>query len=131
MGAPPPRAKKEAGAAPESVAEVPAAPTPKDEAPVETVQAETAPAPPEPAKPEPLATVERPKPVITTLPPAPTIHKTEVKTLVKKSEPANAKAAPAPQPGDDGVSAAELRRTKSSPLVRKIEIGRASCRERV
>jgi 2-oxoglutarate dehydrogenase E2 component (dihydrolipoamide succinyltransferase) len=40
--------------------------------------------------------------------------------LVKKSEPANAKAAPAPQRSDDGVSAADLRRTKSSPLVRKI-----------
>src|SRR5439155_2496069 len=56
----------------------------------------------------------------TSPPPSPTIHKTEVKTLVKKSEPANAKAAPAPQPGDDGASAADLRRTKSSPLVRKI-----------
>src|SRR5207237_8952649 len=78
-------------------------------------------APPEAAKAEQPATVERPKPVITSAPsPPPTIHKVEVNTLVKKSEPASAKAAPAPQPGDDGVSSAELRRTKSSPLVRKI-----------
>jgi 2-oxoglutarate dehydrogenase E2 component (dihydrolipoamide succinyltransferase) len=89
-------------------------------APVETVAA-----PPEPAKTESQATVERPKPVITTAPPPPPPpHKTEVKTLVKKSEPAEASkvaaAAPAPQPGGDGASAEELRRTKSSPLVRKI-----------
>jgi 2-oxoglutarate dehydrogenase E2 component (dihydrolipoamide succinyltransferase) len=122
-GATPPPAKEEASAAPDSVAEAPAAPPAKEEgpaAPVETVQAETAAALPEPAQPEPSATVERPKPVITSPPPAPTIHKTEVKTLVKKSEPANTKAAPAPQRSDDGVSAADLRRTKSSPLVRKI-----------
>ena len=79
---------------------------------------------PEP-KAEAPAAVERPKPVITTTevsapktaaPPA--THKTEVKPLVKKSEPA-----PAVSPrGDDGSSASadELRRTKSSPLVRKI-----------
>src|SRR5258708_27002977 len=122
-GSAPPPAKEEASAAPDSVVEAPAAPSAKEEvpaAPVETVQAETAAAPPEPAQPEPSATVERPKPVITSPPPAPTIHKTEVKTLVKKSEPTSAKTAPAPQSSDDGVSAAELRRTKSSPLVRKI-----------
>jgi pyruvate dehydrogenase E2 component (dihydrolipoamide acetyltransferase) len=90
-------------------------------------------APPEPAKPEPAATVERPKPLITsepaprTAPPSPPpsvapSHKTEVKTLVKKSEPASTGivgGAP-PQRTDDGASAEELRRTKSSPLVRKI-----------
>jgi len=78
------------------------------------------------------ATVERPKPLITsepaprtaTPPPPPTVapaHKTEVKTLVKKSDPASTSAgAPEPQPSGEGASAAELRRTKSSPLVRKI-----------
>lgn len=85
---------------------------------------------PEPAKPEPTATVEQPKPAITSEPAAKpatpptsasTTHKTEIKTLVKKSEPANvAKAAPVPQQSGDGASADELRRTKSSPLVRKI-----------
>lgn len=93
-------------------------------APVETVAA-----PPEAAKTESQATVERPKPVITSepapkAPPPPPPHKTEVKTLVKKSEPAGASkiaaAAPTPQRSDDGASAEELRRTKSSPLVRKI-----------
>jgi 2-oxoglutarate dehydrogenase E2 component (dihydrolipoamide succinyltransferase) len=55
----------------------------------------------------------------TTTPPS--SHKTEVKTLVKKSEGATAPTS-APQRRDDGqtASAEELRRTKSSPLVRKI-----------
>jgi 2-oxoglutarate dehydrogenase E2 component (dihydrolipoamide succinyltransferase) len=115
-----PPAKEESSAVPDSPAEAPAAPPAKEEtaaAPPETVQAE---APAEPAKPEPPATVDRPKPVITSASPAPTTHKTEVKTLVKKSEPAHAKAAPPPSHSEDGASAAELRRTKSSPLVRKI-----------
>jgi pyruvate dehydrogenase E2 component (dihydrolipoamide acetyltransferase) len=104
----------------------PAEPPREETAPA---SAETAAPPPEPAKPEPSATVERPKPVITsepaaktvTAPPPPPVgtpHKTEIKTLVKKGEPA--KAAPAPQRSGDGASAEELRRTKSSPLVRKI-----------
>ena len=116
-----PPAKEESSAVPDSPAEAPAAPPAKEEAAapsIETVQPETTAAPPEPAKPEPPATVERPKPVIASAPPAPTTHKTEVKTLVKKSEPAN--AAPPPPRSDDGASAADLRRTKSSPLVRKI-----------
>jgi len=79
---------------------------------------------PEPPKAEAPAAVERPKPVITTTEhgapaaPPPPAHKTEVKPLVKKSEP----TPPAPTPRDDGstASAEELRRTKSSPLVRKI-----------
>src|SRR6266550_639074 len=115
-----PPAKEESSAVPDSPAEAPAAPPAKAEAAassIETVQAETAAAPPEPAKPEPPTTVERPKPVITS---APTSHKTEVKTLVKKSEPAIAKVAPPPPRSEDGASAADLRRTKSSPLVRKI-----------
>jgi pyruvate dehydrogenase E2 component (dihydrolipoyllysine-residue acetyltransferase) len=74
-------------------------------------------------KAEAPAAVERPKPVITTTErgaptAAPPAHKTEVKPLVKKSEPTPA----APTSRDDGsaTSAEELRRTKSSPLVRKI-----------
>jgi pyruvate dehydrogenase E2 component (dihydrolipoamide acetyltransferase) len=92
----------------------------KESAPTETESSR-----PEPPKAEAPAAIERPKPVITTTehgapaaaapPPA---HKTEVKPLVKKSEPAPA----APTHRDDGsaTSAEELRRTKSSPLVRKI-----------
>src|ERR1700730_6262794 len=114
------RAGPQPNPAPESTAkEDPAAP-------VETVAA-----PPESAKTESQSTIERPKPVITTEPapkaappPPPPLHKTEVKTLVKKSEPADsskvAAAAPARQTGEDGAGAEELRRTKSSLLVRKI-----------
>jgi 2-oxoglutarate dehydrogenase E2 component (dihydrolipoamide succinyltransferase) len=82
--------------------------------------------PPESPQANAPAAVERPKPVITTTErgapaaaaPTPAAHKTEVKPLVKKSEPTPA----APTPRDDGstASAEELRRTKSSPLVRKI-----------
>jgi pyruvate dehydrogenase E2 component (dihydrolipoamide acetyltransferase) len=81
---------------------------------------------PESPKAEAPAAVERPKPVITTTEhgapaaaaPPPPAHKTEIKPLVKKSEPTPA----APTHRDDGsaTSAEELRRTKSSPLVRKI-----------
>lgn len=109
VGAAAPPAEKETATA--TSAETPAAST-------ETV---TAPAPPEPPKPEPAATIERPKPMITSEPAAPATHKTEVKTLVKKSDPGSAaKAATPSERTDDGASAAELRRTKSSPLVRKI-----------
>jgi 2-oxoglutarate dehydrogenase E2 component (dihydrolipoamide succinyltransferase) len=99
-----------------------------------------APAPSEKAEPEPEAAqstqaskpetppaIERPKPTITTeergapKAAAPSAaHKTEVKPLVKKSDAAKTPSA-APQRGDDGAATAEqLRRTKSSPLVRKI-----------
>jgi 2-oxoglutarate dehydrogenase E2 component (dihydrolipoamide succinyltransferase) len=81
-------------------------------------------APSESPKAEAPAAIERPKPVITTTEhgapaaaaPQPPAHKTEVKPLVKKSE-----TTPAAH-RDDGsaTSAEELRRTKSSPLVRKI-----------
>jgi len=78
--------------------------------------------PPEPAK-EAAAPVERPKPVISTVERgAPAASgKTEVKPLVKK-EDAGAKAPLAPARGDNGggTTAEELRRSKSSPLVRKI-----------
>jgi pyruvate dehydrogenase E2 component (dihydrolipoamide acetyltransferase) len=74
------------------------------------------------------ATVERPKPVITatergapkSASPAPST-KTEVKPLVKKSEPEQSpKSSPAPGDGVGELTAEELRRSKSSPLVRKI-----------
>jgi len=109
-----PPAKPETTAATESPAEAAAAP-------VEKVAAETAPAPaPAAAKPELPPTVERPKPVITSAPAPTALHRTEVKTLVKKGEAAGAPKAAAPERGGDGASAEELRRTKSSPLVRKI-----------
>ena len=111
------------GAKPAAAAETGApAPVEKPE-PEETAAAEPAQAP----KTETSAAIERPKPTITTeersAPRAatpPVAHKTEVKPLVKKSEAAKTPA-PAPQRGGDGAaSAEELRRTKSSPLVRKI-----------
>jgi len=89
---------------------------------VETAAAkeEETPAPEQPkteaAPPPPPPQIERPKPTITTTergaPPAP--GKTEVKPLHRRDAPAASR--------DDGGSAAaeDLRRTKSSPLVRKI-----------
>src|SRR5439155_25385367 len=112
-----PEAKTEAK--PETSAPEPtgAAPPAKAEAPA-----------PEPSKAEAPAAVERPKPVITTTergapkaaPPSPS--KTEVKPLVKRGEPARVPTALATQRRDDdgAPSAEELRRAKSSPLVRKI-----------
>ena len=112
---------KPASAAP-PVAEEPAAP-------VETTQAkeqETPPAaatqaPQTEAQPQPQS-VEPPKPPPAEIKPAtppPAAHKTEVKPLHRRDA-----AAPAPsaQPRGDGTSgsAEDLRRTKSSPLVRKI-----------
>ncbi len=83
---------------------------------------------PEPPKAEAPATVERPKPVITTIEhgaptaaaPPPSAHKTEVKPLVKKSEPPPPPAASPRHDDGSATTAEELRRTKSSPLVRKI-----------
>jgi len=92
-----------------------------------------APAPPAPepatveATPEPPPIVEPPQPVITAQPeprptpappPAPVAHKTEVKPLVRRADAGAAR--PAAQSGNGGATAEELRRTKSSPLVRKI-----------
>lgn len=81
---------------------------------------------PEAAPPPPPPQIERPKPTITTAergaPPAPG-SKTEVKPLHRRDEAAHKAPAAAPPPkGDDGgaTSAEDLRRTKSSPLVRKI-----------
>jgi len=122
-GAAPPAkesAKEEAAAAPAAPAAVSSPPAPAETS--TTAPAEHIP-PSAPAKPEPAATVERPKPVITSAPApaAPAAHKTEVKTLVKKGEPAGASKATAPPVRSvEGATAEELRRTKSSPLVRKI-----------
>ena len=116
------------GAKPNAESE-PASPAKEETtAPAETPAASVEAAPPEPAKLEPQATIDRPKPVITREPertaPAPspaTSHKTEVKPLVKKGEQGRApQAASAPVSSGDGAGAEELRRTKSSPLVRKI-----------
>jgi len=72
---------------------------------------------------EPPPAVERPKPVITAEPPAkpappPQAHKTEVKQLVKRTDAGVGK--PEARPGNGGATAEDLRRTKSSPLVRRI-----------
>ncbi len=114
------------GAGPQPQAETEAPAQEEAAAPVETPAAPAAAAPPEPAKAEAPATVERPKPVITSVPapPPPPPHKTEVKTLVRKSDsasaPASAASALTPERSGDEATAEELRRTKSSPLVRKI-----------
>ena len=96
--------------------EEPAVSPPETSAPAEASAPAATPAP------APSATIERPKPMITNAPvsAAPASHKTEIKPLVKKGESANVKAAPATEQPGDGSDAAELRRTKSSPLVRKI-----------
>jgi pyruvate dehydrogenase E2 component (dihydrolipoamide acetyltransferase) len=100
-------------------AEAPAPVAQEAEAPAEeakTVEPEPAPeqshepAPQQPQEPAPQV-VQPPAPAP---PPAPVAaHKTEVKPLHRRSD------APA-APGNDGPTAEELRRTKSSPLVRKI-----------
>jgi pyruvate dehydrogenase E2 component (dihydrolipoamide acetyltransferase) len=101
------------------------------EATTETADAtdQETPAPPEQPAPQaepPAPQIERPKPAITTAergaPRAPA-GKTEVKPLIRRDEAAHkAPAVAPPQRGDDGgaTSAEDLRRTKSSPLVRKI-----------
>ncbi len=79
------------------------------------------PAPPPPtapaAPPPPPAQVEAPKPAVAASEPAaskPGTGKLEVKPLVRRDAPA------APRVDGGAASAEELRRTKSSPLVRKI-----------
>ena len=70
---------------------------------------------------EPPAAVEPPRPPVTPEPakpaPPPVVHKTEVKQLVKRSD-AGARATT--QGDNGGDTAADLRRSKSSPLVRRI-----------
>ena len=97
-------ATTETAAAQEQETPAPAAAAPPP--PAEIKQAE--PAPPPPAAAEPAA-----QPA----PPA-LAHKTEVKQLVKRPDAAATKTASAGENG--GATAEELRRTKSSPLVRKI-----------
>src|SRR5689334_3029420 len=107
-----------AGAQPSGAPPAAAQPTPvvetakanEQEAPPEQPPAPAAPPPPPPPQ------IERPKPAITTAergaPPAPS--RTEVKPLHRRDAPTTPR-------GDGGSATAEdLRRTKSSPLVRKI-----------
>src|SRR6266568_370009 len=88
----------------------------------ETPVAAKAESPTQPPPPPP--TIERPKPTITTVEqgaPKAAPGKTEVKPLVRREEPAHRTEAPAPPRDDNGAqSAQELRRSKSSPLVRQI-----------
>ncbi|HEX5705278.1 MAG TPA: dihydrolipoamide acetyltransferase family protein [Pyrinomonadaceae bacterium] len=80
---------------------------------------------PEAAAPPAQPHIEPPKPTAPTAapsaPPAPS-GKTAVKPLHRRDEAAPKASAAAPQTGDQGgaTSAEDLRRTKSSPLVRKI-----------
>jgi len=86
-------------------------PAPEPETPpVETAPAEP-PAPVEP--PKPAGPPAKPAP-----PPPPVAHKTEVKHLVKRSDVSAGKTST--QAGNGGATAEDLRRTKSSPLVRRI-----------
>src|SRR5438874_2374754 len=117
-------AKEEATKQAEPEAKVAAAePAEAKPAAAEPAEAEAAPA--EPANAQAPAAVERPKPVITTeperkpTPPPPAAHKTEVKPLVRKPDAPRATETPARRE-DAEITAEELRRTKSSPLVRKI-----------
>jgi pyruvate dehydrogenase E2 component (dihydrolipoamide acetyltransferase) len=113
-------------AQPEAAAPTQAEPA-KEEVPKEEPVVETA-ATPEASEPEKPAAIERPKPTITTVEHAtpkvtapPAIHKTEVKPLVRRTDaPTESTVSSAAPPQIDGASAEELRRTKSSPLVRKI-----------
>src|SRR5882672_3184419 len=94
----------------------------KDEetpAEAEPPQAEAKPAKPTPEPPAPTAETPKPAPPAASAPPAPVAssHKTEVKPLVRRSDAGSAKPATS---DNGGVTAEELRRTKSSPLVRKI-----------
>src|SRR5437762_1088639 len=94
----------------------------KDEetpAEAEPPQAEAKPAKPAPEPPAPIAETPKPAPPAASAPPAPVAssHKTEVKPLVRRSDAGNAKRATS---DNGGATAEELRRTKSSPLVRKI-----------
>ncbi len=88
----------------------------------EPAPVEAKPVAPPPAA-EPPAPVEPPKPVAAPEPPSrpappPAAHKTEVKQLVKRSDAVPGKASA--QGGNGGATAEDLRRSKSSPLVRKI-----------
>src|SRR2546421_4988030 len=108
-----PVAPKEEAAPVTEIASAKEQETQETPAPAEPRPTQAAPTPPAPQ-------IERPKPTITTTergaPPAPT-GKMEVKHLVRRE----GSAPPAPRhEADAAASAEELRRTKSSPLVRKI-----------
>ncbi len=109
-------------AAPSAETEQPSATIEPAAAKEETPEPSPAESPKAEAKTQTPASIERPKPVITNQgesKPAPTpatAHKTEVKPLVRRTDAGHGKA-PA---GNGGTAAEELRRTKSSPLVRKI-----------
>jgi len=81
---------------------------------------------PEPPPPPAPPAIERPKPTITTVEhgaPKSAAGKTEVKPLVRRDESARKDTkptAPVRREGEETSTAEELRRTKSSPLVRKI-----------
>src|SRR5215471_15132710 len=100
------------GAGAGASATLPAAEQPAPVVETATAKEEETPAPAE----QPPAQIERPKPTITTVergaPPAP--GKTEVKPLHRRDAPTTTR-------GDGGSATAEdLRKTKSSPLVRRI-----------
>jgi pyruvate dehydrogenase E2 component (dihydrolipoamide acetyltransferase) len=103
-------AEEETAAAKEQ--ETPAKATEQPEVqPVEAKPAEAARSVKEPDEP-PVITPPAPSP--TAAPPSPSSHKTEVKPLIRRTD------APATSPGNGSQTAEDLRRTKSSPLVRKI-----------
>ena len=91
-----------------------------------TEQETPEPAQPEAPAPEPPPAVETSKPASAAVeqqaPKAPAAQagKTAVKPLVRRDESARHATAPAPRQDGEAASAEELRRTKSSPLVRKI-----------
>jgi len=91
-----------------------------------TEQETPEPAPAETAAPEPPPAIETPKATIPPVEqpaaktPAAPAGKTAVKPLVRRDEPVRQETAPAPRQDGEAASAEELRRTKSSPLVRKI-----------
>jgi 2-oxoglutarate dehydrogenase E2 component (dihydrolipoamide succinyltransferase) len=90
-----------------------------------TEQETPEPAPAETAAPEPPPEIETPKataPVEQQPAKAPPAQsgKTAVKPLVRRDEPARQETVPVPRQDGEAASAEELRRTKSSPLVRKI-----------
>lgn len=121
-GAAPAEQTTTAAPGPAEAAAEPSANAEASAAPVETAVAKPAVVPPEVAQPEPALTLTPPKPVVTAAPTSTASGppKTEIKTLIKKGEATTSKIAPSPERSEEGASAAELRRTKSSPLVRKI-----------
>jgi len=86
--------------------------------PAEAKSAEAAPEAPAPPAETPTPSPPAASPATTASPaPVASSHKTEVKPLVRKSDAGGAKPAAS---DNGGATAEELRRTKSSPLVRKI-----------